>query len=208
MSMDAPRIVRWVESLVPSAWRPDFRRLLGGIDAGLAGVVRGQITIMMVNGALTLAGLLILRVPFAFALSALATILYVVPIFGTILSSVPIVLVALAHGGPSLALGALGWIVVIHALEAYVLNPKVMGDASRIHPVVIVLALLVGERLFGLVGALLAVPVASVFVATFRFMHRKLAELDEEVAALAAAPAGASVPPAREGPPLEKGSAP
>jgi predicted PurR-regulated permease PerM len=207
MSMDAPRIVRWFETLVPAAWRPDFRRLLTGIDSGLAGVVRGQITIMAVNGVLTLAGLLVLRVPFAFALSALATILYVVPFFGTILSSIPIVLVALGAGGFPLGLGALAWIVGIHALETYVLNPKIMGDAARIHPVLIVLALVLGERFYGIVGALLAVPVASVFVATFRFLHRKFQELDEEVAR-AASPSTVPTIPAAPERPREKGSAP
>src|SRR5512138_2434380 len=187
ISMDAPRIIRFVESLVPSAWRGDFRRLLHGIDTGLAGVVRGQLTIMFVNGVLTFLGLLLLRMPFAFALSALATVLYVVPLFGTIISSIPIVLVALTAGGLSKAILALGWILVIHALETYVFNPKIMGDASRIHPVLIVLALVVGERTAGIVGALLAVPVASVFVAVFRFLHRKLAELDERATAIRAA---------------------
>ncbi|BDG04857.1 AI-2E family transporter [Anaeromyxobacter oryzae] len=183
ISMDAPRILRFFETLVPTAWRQDFRRLVRGIDAGLSGVVRGQLTIMLVNGTLTLVGLLVLRVPFAFALAFLATLLYVVPLFGTILSSVPIVLLALTAGGLSKGLLALGWILVIHALETYVLNPKIMGDASKIHPVLIVLALVVGERTHGIIGALLAVPVASVFVAVFRFLHRKLAELDARAAA-------------------------
>jgi predicted PurR-regulated permease PerM len=187
MSMDGPRIVRFVESLVPVSWRGDLRRLLNGIDTGLSGVVRGQLTIMIVNGTLTFVGLLILRLPFAFALSALATLLYVVPFFGTIISSVPIVLVALTSGGLGKGLLALGWILIIHALESYVLNPKIMGDATRIHPVLIVFALVIGERTAGIVGALLAVPVASVFVATFRFLHRKLAELDARVTAVAAA---------------------
>jgi predicted PurR-regulated permease PerM len=187
ISMDAPRIVRFVETLVPSAWRGDLRRLLHGIDSGLAGVVRGQLTIMMVNGVLTLVGLLALRIPFAFALSALATLLYVVPIFGTILSSVPIVLLALTAGGFSKAFLALAWILVIHALEAYVLNPKIMGTASRIHPVLIVLALVIGERSAGIVGALLAVPFASIVVAVFRFLQRKLVEIDERAAAIRAA---------------------
>jgi predicted PurR-regulated permease PerM len=200
ISMDAPRIRRWFESLVPADWQPDFRRLVHGIDTGLAGVVRGQITIMLVNGVLTLAGLLLLRVPYAFALSALATILYVVPLFGTILSSIPIVLFALGAGGLPLGLAALGWILLIHALETYVLNPKIMGDASRIHPVLIVLALVLGERLHGIVGALLAVPVASVFVAIFRFLHRKLAELDGAAAAPAVSRATA-VSAAPPGPP-------
>jgi predicted PurR-regulated permease PerM len=182
ISMDAPRMIRFAESLVPSALRADFRRLLAGIDAGLAGVVRGQLTIMLVNGTLTLIGLLVLKVPFAFALGFVATVLYVVPIFGTILSSIPIVLLALTGGGLTKGLLALGWILVIHALESYVLNPKIMGDASKIHPVLIVLALVVGERSFGIVGALLAVPVGSVVVAVFRFLHRKLAVLDERAA--------------------------
>ncbi len=204
ISMDAPRIVRFGETLVPTAWRDDFRRLLHGIDTGLAGVVRGQLTIMMVNGLFTLFGLLVLRIPFAFALAALATVLYVIPIFGTILSSVPIVLLALTGGGLSKALLALGWILVVHALEAYVLNPKIMGHHSRIHPVLIALALVLGERSWGLVGALLAVPAASVLVAIFRFMHRKLAELD----ARAGGPAvpGPTRPDAAPTAPLTKGS--
>jgi predicted PurR-regulated permease PerM len=192
ISMDAPRIVRFTESLVPMSWRGDLRRLLHGMDVGLAGVVRGQVTIMLVNGVLTLLGLILLEIPFAFALSALATLLYVVPIFGTIISSLPIVLLALTSGGTSRGLLALGWILIIHALEAYVLNPKIMGTATRIHPVLIVLALVIGERSFGLVGALLAVPVASIFVAVFRFLQRKLAELEDRAAAIRAA---ASEPP-------------
>lgn len=187
MSMDGPRMVRFVESLVPVGWRGDLRRLLTGIDTGLAGVVRGQLTIMIVNGVLTFIGLLVLRLPFAFALSALATLLYVVPFFGTFISSIPIVLVALTAGGLAKGLLALLWILGIHALETYVLNPKIMGDATRIHPVLIVLALVIGERTAGIVGALLAVPVASVFVAVFRFLLRKLHELDARVAAVAAA---------------------
>ena len=201
ISMDAPRMIRFAESLVPTALRADFRRLLAGIDAGLAGVVRGQLTIMLVNGTLTLIGLLVLRVPFAFALGAMATVLYVVPIFGTILSSIPIVLLALTGGGMTKGLLALGWILIIHALESYVLNPKIMGDASKIHPVLIVLALVVGERSFGIVGALLAVPVASVVVAVFRFLHRKLAVLDERAAVPpAVVPAAAPEPAPREPP--------
>lgn len=204
ISMDAPRILRYAESLVPKELRQDFQRLLHGIDAGLSGVVRGQLSIMLVNGTLTLIGLLLLKVPFAFALAFLATILYVVPFFGTFLSSVPIVLLALTSGGPSRGMLALGWIAGLHALESYVLNPKVMGDAARIHPVLIVLALVVGERSAGIAGALLAVPVMSVFVAVFRFLHRKLDELDARAAGpLDRDPPAAPVPASTA--PVEKG---
>jgi predicted PurR-regulated permease PerM len=202
ISKDAPRIIAFSESLVPTALRPDYRRLLRGIEAGLAGVVRGQLTIMVVNGSLTLLGLLVLKIPFAFALAALATILTIVPIFGTFLSSVPIVLLALTSGGPSRGLLALGWILAIHALESYVLNPKILGDAARIHPVLILLALVVGERSAGIAGALLAVPVMSVFVAVFRFLHRKLDELDAQAAGRTESTAPPGPVPAA---PVEKG---
>jgi len=187
ISVDAPRIVGFGETMLPRQWRGDYRSIVRGIDAGLAGVVRGQLTIMLINGALTLAGLLLLRIPFAFALAALATVLYVVPIFGTILSSIPIVLLALTQG-LSKGLLALAWILGIHALESYFLNPKIMGDASRIHPVLIVLALVAGEHWYGIAGALLAVPVASVVVAVFNFLHRRAVEMDEQLARAAAAP--------------------
>ncbi len=187
LSMDAPRILAYAESLFPLAWRRDFRTVVAGVDAGLSGVVRGQITIMAINGALTLVGLLVLRIPFPFALGALATVLYVVPIFGTILSSIPIVLLAASHG-ISRGVLALLWILGIHALETYVLNPKIMGDASRIHPVLIVLALVIGEQYYGIVGALLAVPVASVVAAVFKFLHRRAVEMDEELARASLAP--------------------
>ncbi len=203
LSMDAPRIIRYIESLVPRGNRADFRRLLHGIDTGLSGVVRGQLAIMLVNGGLTLVGLLLLKVPFAFALAFLAFLLYVVPIFGTFLSSVPIVLLALTSGGPSRGLLALAWIAGIHALESYVLNPKIMGDSARIHPVLIVLALVVGERSAGIAGALLAAPVMSVFVAVFRFLHRKLDELDARAAVpldvSSATPVPASTAPVEKG---------
>ena len=61
----------------------------------------------------------------------------------------------------------LAWILGVHAIEAYVLNPKVMGDASRIHPLLILFSLLAGEHYFGLLGAVFAVPAAAVALAIF-----------------------------------------
>ena len=61
----------------------------------------------------------------------------------------------------------LGWIIVIHLVEANFLNPKIMGDAAKIHPVLVVFALIAGEHSYGLVGALFAVPVASIIQTIF-----------------------------------------
>ena len=64
---------------------------------------------------------------------------------------------------------ALAWIVLIHLLEANLLNPLIMGTHAQMHPVVIVFALLVGEHYFGVWGALLAVPTMSIIQSCFQF---------------------------------------
>lgn len=159
-------IVTFVRRLLPDTDPGGFERLLGLLDRRLSGVVRGQVTICLVNGALTLVGLLLFRVEFPFVLAAQATGFSLIPIFGTFVSSVPIVIIALQQGVP-VGLSMFAWILAIHALEAYVLNPKILGGAARIHPLVILFALVAGEHYFGIWGAFLATPVAAVAVAAF-----------------------------------------
>jgi predicted PurR-regulated permease PerM len=72
-----------------------------------------------------------------------------------------------------LALLVLAWVVTIHQLEANFLNPKIMGDSARVHPVLVVFALLAGEHLAGIVGALLAVPVLSITQTIFLHMRER-----------------------------------
>ncbi|MBN1203936.1 MAG: AI-2E family transporter [Myxococcaceae bacterium] len=171
-SIDAHAIRGYFGTLIPPEYSADARLLLERLDRSLSGVVRGQVTICVVNGTLTAIGLLLFGVKFAFLLATIATVFSLIPIFGTILSSVPIVLIALADGVQK-GLAILLWIIGIHALEAYFLNPKIMGQAARIHPVIVAFSLIAGERLYGLVGALFAVPLAATFVACFDFARLK-----------------------------------
>jgi predicted PurR-regulated permease PerM len=123
---------------------------------------------------------LLFHVKYALLLGMLAGTFSFIPVFGSILSSIPIVAVALTSGptGFSLStgLGMLGWIVGIHFLEANLLNPKIIGTAAKMHPVVVVFALMVGEETGGLIGALLAVPIASIVQAIFLYFRRRQAE--------------------------------
>ena len=88
-----------------------------------------------------------------------------IPIFGSILSSVPIVIVALVSGDEGIdvfrGVAMTLWIIGIHFIEANVLNPKIIGTAAKIHPVLVIFSLFLGEHSYGLVGALLAVPILS-----------------------------------------------
>jgi predicted PurR-regulated permease PerM len=154
--------------MVVTEKQPRFDTLLRRIDRGLSGVVRGQLMIALVNGVLTGIGYYILGIPYWPILTLIALVFSIIPIFGVIISSIPAVLVALQVSVTSAFL-VLAWIIIIHQLEANIFNPKIMGDAAKVHPVLVVFALLGGEHLFGLAGALLAVPVLS--IAQSLFLH-------------------------------------
>lgn len=179
--VDVNVIKKFVFSMVPITDRRSFDSFLHRLDQRLSGVVRGQLIICLVNALLTLVGLLLLNVNFAFTLATIAGILSIVPIFGSIISTVPIVLVALTIS-PLTALLSLLWVVGIHILEANFLNPKIMGDSAKIHPVLVILALVAGEHFYGIIGALLAVPIMSIIVTIFNSILAKARHLDEGVA--------------------------
>ena len=160
------RILAFFRSLWPPRRRRNYDRLLKRIDKGLGGVVRGQLLIALVNGVLSGVGFYLLELRYWPILTLIATLLSIIPIFGAILSTVPAVVIAL-QDGPTTALLTAGWIVLIHQIEANLLNPKIMGDAAKVHPVLVVFALLAGESLFGIAGALLAVPVLSIVQSLF-----------------------------------------
>jgi predicted PurR-regulated permease PerM len=160
------RILGFAESLVPARSRLSFGRLLWRIDRGLSGVVRGQLIICLVNGLLSAIGFWIFDLKYWPILALVAGVMSLIPIFGAILSSVPAVAVGLTQDFWT-GLWVLLWILGVHQLEANLLNPKIIGDAARIHPVLVVLALVVGEHFFGLWGALLAVPTWSLLQSLF-----------------------------------------
>ena len=175
--LDLDRIHDFARGLIPAAYHQDYEIIVGGIDRGMNGVIRGQLLICLVNGVLTWLGLMIFGVRYALLLATVAAVLSLIPIFGSILSTIPIVLSALVSGDAGIelvrGLAVLGWIIGIHLFEANFLNPRIMGSAARIHPVMVIFALVLGEHAYGLTGALLAVPVASIVQVLFGFFRSK-----------------------------------
>jgi predicted PurR-regulated permease PerM len=158
---DAPRLSAWLKRLVPEEYREGVSALMRDIDRGLSGAVRGQLGVCLVNGVLTAAGLLVLNVKFAITLGVMAGIFSLIPVFGTLVSTIPAMAVGLTQSPLTAAL-VLAWVLIIHLLEANVLNPKIIGYNAELHPALVVLALLLGEHYGGAVGLLIAVPVATV----------------------------------------------
>jgi predicted PurR-regulated permease PerM len=171
------RVMGFIRALVPIPYRRTYDEITRLLDVGLAGVIRGQLLICLVNGVLTYIGLLIFNIKYSFLLAVIAAAFSLVPIFGTIISSIPIILVALVSNEDGISFGPpllmLAWIAGIHLLEANVFNPKIIGDAAHMHPVVVIFALLAGEHMYGLTGALLAAPVASMLQTLFLYAFRR-----------------------------------
>ena len=160
------QILNFFISLPPALSRPSFERLIFRIDRGLAGVVRGQLLICLVNGVLSAIGFWMFGLKYWVILAVVAAVMSLIPIFGSILSSIPAVIIGLTQDF-WLAVWVLLWIIGIHQVEANLLNPKIIGVAAKIHPVLVVLALLIGEHFFGLWGALLGVPALSILQSIF-----------------------------------------
>lgn len=173
--IDSKKIINFMFKLIPMQDKELFDEFLINLDVRLSGVIRGQLIICFVNALLTLIGLLILDINYAFTLATIAGIFSIIPVFGSIISTIPIFLVSLAN---SLLSGILSliWIGIIHLLEANLLNPKIMGHSAKIHPVLIILSLLVGEHFYGIIGALLAVPLVSVIVTVYSSIITKWQE--------------------------------
>ncbi len=157
---DYPRITSNFYRLVPVRWRPVYTDVSGKADQAIGGYLRGQILIGACLGLLIWLGLAILGVPLALSIGFVAGIFNLVPYLGPIIGAVPGVLLALTIS-PLTAVLAIGVFVLANQLESNVLSPIILGKVVNIHPLTVLLAIMAGLSLFGLIGALLAVPLAS-----------------------------------------------
>ena len=126
--------------------------------------IQAQAMIACVNTFLTMIGLIILGIPSVALLSLIVFVCSFIPVLGVIISTAPMVLVALNTGGLMLAIAVVGLITVIHIIEAYGLNPLIYGKHLKLNPVLVLIILLVAYHSFGLWGMILGAPVAYYFI--------------------------------------------
>jgi predicted PurR-regulated permease PerM len=170
--LDLPRFYRALLESIPIKSREAFLAFVGELDSGLAGAIRGQLTICLINGVITTVGLLLLNIKFAVTIGIVAGVFSLIPVFGSIISTIPAVLIALTQS-PLAAAQVVGLICLIHLAEANVLNPKIIGDHTELHPILILFVLMIGEHYAGAAGLLLAVPAATVLRTVIRFFWQR-----------------------------------
>jgi predicted PurR-regulated permease PerM len=137
----------------------DFTLIAVGTTVGQ--YARGQLLMSFVMGTYTGIAMTVIGVPYAVVLGILTFFLEFLPLIGAPVGMGLAVIIALAFKGPFIGLLALLVALGGHAIEAYILGPRVTGSATRIHPLVAMAALLIGAELAGILGALFGVPIAA-----------------------------------------------
>ena len=157
---DAERSRAALYALVPRRFHVRLARVLLNLGTIVGGYLRGQIITSVAIGIFTFALLAITRVPNALALATFAALTDVIPFVGGLLATTPAVLVALSRGS---AVGEIVLVAMIgyQELESRIIVPRVYGQALRLSSAVVVIALLVGGKVGGIIGALLALPIAA-----------------------------------------------
>ena len=158
--MYGAQIRQYFLSFLDPARRPRVRSVTDRMGQRMGQWVLGQLALSAVVGVVTFIGLTIIGVPGAVLLAVIAAIGEVIPIVGPILSAIPAIIVALIES-PVQGIITLVFYVVLQQLESYVLAPNIVGRAVKLNPLAVLLALLIGGTLLGIVGALVAVPVAA-----------------------------------------------
>ncbi len=147
-------------SIIPEKYQSYIADMAEKIQAKLGAWLRGQLLLMLVLGIICYIGLILLKVKFALTLALLAGIFEIIPYVGAIIGGAVAVLVALTQS-PLLAFFVLILYVLIHQIEGHIITPQIMKKVTGLNPLVIIISLIIGAKLAGILGAVVAVPLAA-----------------------------------------------
>lgn len=156
-------VKRFLQFVTPKKYENYILDLWQRTHKKLGKWLQGQLILGFIIGAMVFIGLTILGVPYALVLALLAAILELVPMAGPIIAAIPAVILGFLVA-PATGFLTLIFYIVIQPIENNFIVPQVMQRAVGLNPVVIIIALLVGAKLGGILGMLLAVPVAAIII--------------------------------------------
>jgi len=162
-----PAIRRTMYRFVPSSRRPRAILIGDQMFARIGGYVLGNVLISLVAGAVTFVWLIVFGVPYALLLALAVMILDLIPAVGATIAAVVVSLIALTVSLP-VGIATAVFFIVYQAFENYLLAPKVMGRVVQVPDVVTVAAVLIGGTLLGVIGAIVAIPLAAAVLLLLR----------------------------------------
>ncbi|MCW2616179.1 MAG: perM [Frankiales bacterium] len=175
---DGPRFLPWIGGLVGPRAAPHVSAIAQRSWVTLAGFIRAQAAVGLVDAVFIGIGLVVLGIPLALPLAVLVFFGAFVPIIGAVVTGALAALVALVTEGVTNALIVVGLVLLVQQLEGNVLQPILVGRTLSLHPAVVILAVTAGGTLAGITGAFLAVPVVAVAAVCVRYARQQLAELE------------------------------
>ena len=178
LSVQKKGVQRVLTSLAPREHRDYLLSLWERSQRKLGRWLQGQLFLGVIVGVLVYVGLSLLNVKFALLLAVLAGILEIFPYIGPVIAAIPAIILGFLQA-PILGLWVLILYIVIQQMENHLIVPLVIGKIVKLNPVVVILALLIGIKLGGIPGMILAVPITAVLAEFFRDLIKRRKTLKE-----------------------------
>jgi predicted PurR-regulated permease PerM len=169
--LDREKITRAVLGAIPHTMRDQAVELFYAVERSLIKYLRGQLTLCVIMGLIGWAIAFFVIGRYSLVIGLWVGLTEIIPVIGAFLGAVPAVLIALFVGGFSKALIVAGLFLVAQQIEGNILVPKVMSGSVGVHPLWVLFATLAGTALYGIVGAIFAVPVVAIVAATLRYLR-------------------------------------
>lgn len=161
--LEWPRITNWIDDLIPRRNEKMIRDIFTQIDLKVSGFVRGQITVAFFLGVIYAIALTVADLNYGFLIGITAGFLSIIPLVGSTVGLLVSIIVAWFQMGEWDYVAIIAAIFIVgQIVEGNLLTPKLVGDSVGLHPLWVLFALMAGGSLFGILGMLLAVPVAAV----------------------------------------------
>ncbi len=194
--IDRKRIERFLGQIKNGNFRflyDEWSVIAKKMGSGFGLIFKAQSIIALVNAVLTSIGLIIISFihggasfPFIFTLSLIVFICGFIPVFGTFLSGVPILILAYGYGSPTgdsitIVLFCTLMIAIVHAVEAYYLNPKIVSTYLHFPIFITFIILIISEHVFGLIGLLIGVPLFSILIGLIEDLDKYVSEMKKKM---------------------------
>jgi predicted PurR-regulated permease PerM len=176
MLLDGPRLAREARGFLPPSRQGDAQDLMKRWHGTLTSYVRGQLFSRLFIGVVVTIGLWLIGLRMALLMGVIAFFLEAVPFFGPLLWGTLAVVLALAQAGPGnpLPIFVAVFALVAQQVDSHVFAPLILGRFTRVHPLLLIFATLLGASLFGLIGMFLAAPITALAKETFLFAMERV----------------------------------
>ena len=172
--LDREKVTRAVLDTIPHTMRDQAVELFHAVERTLIMYLRGQLTLCAIMGTIGWAIAFFVIGKYSLAVGLWVGLTEIIPVLGAFLGAIPAVLIALFAGGFSKALLVASLFLVAQQIEGNILVPRIMGGSVGVHPLWVLFATLAATALYGVVGAIFAVPVVAIVAATLRYLRGSL----------------------------------